>query len=101
GRTLVRNIIVGSSTFLSVEGDATSDKLGSRLGREDGGGLVDGRAGCDDVVDDEDALALERGTDEAYAIPVRLGLLAIMGEAYVDVVVPGVKLSSELIQMMV
>ena len=62
--------------LLAVEGD---DDAGddATLGADLVDGLALGGAGGDDVVDDEDAAALERGADDGSALTVVLGLLAV------------------------
>jgi hypothetical protein len=54
---------------------------------DDTNGFTQSSAGSDDIVDDHDTLALERGTDNVSTLTVGLGLLTVEGVADI---VPGV-----------
>lgn len=62
--------------LLTVKCDDDSDQL-TPLSLDDIHGLIDGRAGCNDIVEDDDSLAFHWCADERTSFTVVLLLLAV------------------------
>lgn len=75
-------LCIADSLLPVQEDDNTGD--GAALLLDDPDGLAQRRSGRDDVVHDDDPLPLQRGADNASALTVRLGLLAV--ERVADIV---------------
>lgn len=76
GSRLAIIVVFSGRLLLPVESNDDADELAA-LPLDDVDGLPDSSAGSDDIVDDDNLLALERGTDDVAALAVGLGLLAV------------------------